>query len=51
MTDNIFTLASPPGAKKPDNAPGKVSEAEYNAMTAGQKWDYARSFDQSQFRR
>jgi hypothetical protein len=33
-----------------DSAPAVVSDAEYNAMTPGQKWDYARSHDQSQFR-
>jgi hypothetical protein len=33
----------------PPEAPGKVSDAEYNAMTPAQRWDYARSHDQRQF--
>jgi hypothetical protein len=31
-------------------APRKVSDAEYERMTPAQRWDYARSFDQNQFR-
>jgi hypothetical protein len=34
----------------PQEPAGRVSEAEYSAMTPGQKFDYARSFDQRQFR-
>lgn len=29
---------------------GRVSEAEYNAMTPAQRWEYAKSFDQGQFK-
>jgi hypothetical protein len=28
-----------------------VSEAEYEAMSASERWDYARGFDQKQLRR
>lgn len=35
--------------REPGGQPGRVSEAEYNAMSAAQKWDYARGFDQKQF--
>lgn len=31
------------------SANGRVSEAEYAAMTPAQRWDYARGFDQKQF--
>jgi hypothetical protein len=33
----------------PQSAPGRVSEAEYAAMSPAQRWDYAKSFDQKQF--
>jgi hypothetical protein len=32
------------------NAPGRVSEEQYNAMSQAEKWAYAKSHDQSQFR-
>lgn len=35
--------------REPGGQPGRVSEAEYNAMTSAQRWDYARGFDQKQF--
>jgi hypothetical protein len=35
--------------REPGGQPGRASEAEYNAMTSAQRWDYARSFDQKQF--
>lgn len=35
--------------REPPTQPGRVSEAEYAAMTPAQKWDYSRSFDQRQF--
>jgi hypothetical protein len=35
--------------REPPAQPGKVTEAEYAAMTPSQKWDYSRSFDQKQF--
>lgn len=35
--------------REPGGQLGRVSEAEYNAMSAAQKWDYARGFDQKQF--
>jgi hypothetical protein len=40
-----FTQA---GRVHPD-APGRVSEEAYTAMTAGQRLDYSRGFDQRQF--
>lgn len=36
--------------REPPVQPGKVSEEEYGRMTPGQRWEYARSHDQSQFR-
>lgn len=35
--------------REPPAAPGKVSQEDYNRMTPGQRWDYARSHDQKQF--
>jgi hypothetical protein len=37
------------GGEPPQQA-GKVSQEEYDRMTPGQRWDYSRSHDQSQFR-
>jgi hypothetical protein len=33
-----------------NNGPGRVSDEVYNRMTQAEKWEYARSFDQNQFR-
>jgi hypothetical protein len=41
----------PAHGREPQGAPGRVSEAEYDAMSQAQRWDYARSFPQSQFKR
>jgi hypothetical protein len=35
--------------REPGGQPGRVSEAEYNAMSPAQRWDYSRGFDQKQF--
>jgi acetyl-CoA acetyltransferase len=32
------------------SGPGRVSEAEYDAMTPGEKYSYSKGFDQKQFR-
>jgi hypothetical protein len=37
--------------REPQGAPGRVSEAEYNAMTPGERYTYSKSFPQSQFQR
>jgi hypothetical protein len=34
---------------EPSPGPGRVSEEEYSRMTSAEKWEYARSFPQSQF--
>jgi hypothetical protein len=31
------------------SAPGRVSDEDYNRMSAAERWEYARSFDQKQF--
>jgi hypothetical protein len=36
--------------REPYSQPGRVSEEQYEAMSAAEKWDYARGFDQSQFK-
>lgn len=36
--------------REPQGAPGRVSEEAYAKMTPAERWDYARQFDQSQFR-
>jgi hypothetical protein len=37
--------------REPDiTGPGRVSEEAYAAMSQAERWDYARSFDQKQFR-
>jgi hypothetical protein len=35
--------------REPGGQPGRVSEEAYNKMTAAERWDYARGFDQKQF--
>jgi hypothetical protein len=35
--------------REPPQAPGKITEEQYAAMTPAQKWDYSRSHDQKQF--
>lgn len=35
--------------REPPPAAGKASQEEYDRMTPGQRWDYARSHDQKQF--
>lgn len=37
--------------REPGNAGGKVSDEAYRAMSPGEKLDYARQFDQSQFQK
>jgi hypothetical protein len=37
--------------REPAALRGRASEAEYAAMSQAQKWDYARSFPQSQFQK
>jgi hypothetical protein len=36
--------------REPAGAPGRVSEAEYNAMSQAERYNYAKGFDQKQFR-
>ena len=36
--------------RDPGSQQGRVSEAEYAAMTSAERWNYARQFDQKQFR-
>jgi hypothetical protein len=36
--------------REPQGAPGRVSEAEYNAMSGAERYAYAKSFPQSQFK-
>jgi hypothetical protein len=36
--------------REPPPSPGKVTQEQYDRMTPGQRWDYSRSHDQSQFR-
>jgi hypothetical protein len=36
--------------REPGSAPGRVSEAEYDAMTPGERYAYSKGFDQKQFR-
>jgi hypothetical protein len=36
--------------REPAQGSGKVSDAEYDAMSPAQRWSYSRSFDQSKFK-
>jgi hypothetical protein len=36
--------------REPAQGSGKVSDAEYNAMSPAQRWAYSRSFDQTKFK-
>jgi hypothetical protein len=36
--------------REPGGPSGRISEEAYNAMSAGERWDYARGFDQRQFK-
>jgi hypothetical protein len=35
--------------RAPETSPGRVSDEEYSRMTSAERWEYARSFPQSQF--
>ncbi len=35
--------------REPSGQPGRVSEEAYGKMSAAERWDYARQFDQKQF--
>ena len=54
--EKIIRKASSQGAasfsqahREPFGQSGRVSEAEYNAMSAGERYAYSKSFDQRQF--